>query len=161
MIKVLFVCLGNICRSPLAEAIFNHLVNEKGLEDHFLADSAGTSNYHIGEPPDERTFEVAERNRLTIDHLGRQIKKSDFEQFDYVLAMDSANYADIMSFRKREGLENYNKPLIIKMRKFEDKNADLDVPDPYFGGRKGFDQVHDILYLSINNFIDYVVESID
>jgi protein-tyrosine phosphatase len=158
MIKVLFVCLGNICRSPLAEAIFNNIVRERGLEEKLSADSAGTSNYHVNEQPDERTFEVAEKNGLILNHLGRQIHKSDFEKFDYILAMDSANYAEIMAFRKRHSSALSEKPKIIKLRKFEDANADLNVPDPYFGGRKGFDQVYDIMYLSINNFLDFVVE---
>ncbi len=161
MIKVLFVCLGNICRSPLAEVVFNKIVKERGYENQLSSDSAGTSNYHIDECPDARTYEVAEKNGLQLDHLGRQIRKSDFQEFDYILAMDNANYADIMAFRKKHFTEPREMPEIYKMRKFEGLQEIADVPDPYFGGSKGFDQVYDILYNSINGFLDFLEEKHD
>lgn len=155
MIKVLFVCLGNICRSPLAEAVFKKLVRERGLENHVMADSAGTSTYHLGEQPDERTFAVAEKNGLSLDHLGRQISQSDFREFDYILAMDNSNYRDILNFAKTHHVD-LRKDQVWKIRQFENEAADLDVPDPYFGGMRGFDQVHEILYRSINRFLDFM-----
>jgi len=157
MIKVLFVCLGNICRSPLAEAVFNHLAKQRGLQDRLSCDSAGTSTYHIGEPPDERTFEVAEKNGLTLNHLGRQIRADDFQEFDYILAMDESNYRDILQFAKNRGVK-LRDGRVVKLRKFENSGANLDVPDPYYGGMRGFDQVYDILNRSITGFLDYLEE---
>lgn len=157
MVKVLFVCLGNICRSPLAEATFNNLVKQRGLQGNLWSDSAGTSTYHLGEQPDERTFEVAEKNGLTLNHLGRQINANDFKEFDYILAMDESNYRDILQFAKNKGIQ-LRKDQVLKLRRFENSNADLDVPDPYFGGMKGFDQVYGILNRSISGFLDYIEE---
>lgn len=157
MVKVLFVCLGNICRSPLAEATFNNLVKQRGLQGNLWSDSAGTSTYHLGEQPDERTFEVAEKNGLALNHLGRQIKANDFKEFDYILAMDESNYRDILQFAKNKGIQ-LRKDQVLKLRRFENSNADLDVPDPYFGGMKGFDQVYGILNRSISGFLDYIEE---
>ena len=156
MVNILFVCLGNICRSPLAEAIFNQKVEERNLQDQLMADSAGTSNYHIDELPDERTYEIAQEHNLTLDHRGRQIDFSDFEKFDYILAMDRNNLEDILAFRNHAEVKN--QPEIFLMRKFEDNGADLDVPDPYFGGQQGFENVYRILDRTVDNFIDYLVE---
>ena len=86
MIKVLFVCLGNICRSPLAEAIFNQKIKNSGVEVHFKSDSAGTSDFHIGELPDERTLKCAELHKIPIKHRGRQVNRTDFRDFDYIIA---------------------------------------------------------------------------
>ncbi|MGK7396206.1 MAG: low molecular weight protein-tyrosine-phosphatase [Candidatus Cyclobacteriaceae bacterium M3_2C_046] len=157
MIKVLFVCLGNICRSPLAEAIFIKQIKERGWEKKFRVDSAGTSNYHIGDEPDQRTFEVAEKNGLTLDHLGRQIKIEDFRDYDYILAMDQSNYDDIMSY-KAYVAKGIQLPEIHLMRKFENDGSQKDVPDPYFGGSRGFQEVYDILERTIANFLDYLQE---
>ena len=156
MVKILFVCLGNICRSPLAEAIFNKKVKELNLEDQLKADSAGTSNYHIDELPDERTYEIAETHGLNLDHRGRQIDISDFDHFDYILAMDKNNLEDILSFQKHS--DAGNRPEIYLMRKFEDRDTDLDVPDPYFGGQQGFENVYRILDRTINNFIAFMID---
>ena len=94
--KILFVCLGNICRSPLAEAVFKHQISKKGLENHFFADSAGTANYHVGHSPDPRTIRNALKNGVSIDHRGRQFSAADFEKFDLILAMDASNFDNIM-----------------------------------------------------------------
>lgn len=152
--KILFVCLGNICRSPLAEAVFNHKIKEKRLEQFFEADSCGTSNYHIGQQPDERAVSNALKNGVVISHLGRQLCENDFEKFDYVIAMDKSNYDNILRLKK-------SKPHLRKvllMRSF-DPVATGDVPDPYFGGETGFQKVFEILDRSIENFIGHLQEN--
>lgn len=111
MIKVLFVCLGNICRSPLAEAIFNQKIKNMGLEKKFLCDSAGTSDFHIGELPDERTINCAFRYGLPISHRGRQINRTDFRDFDYIVAMDDNNMRSLnnlkaIQFRRKRDISN-------------------------------------------------------
>src|SRR5690554_2170206 len=95
MIKVLFICLGNICRSPLAEAVFNHKVREKKLDKSIQSDSCGTSNYHIGKSPDKRSILCAQNRGILIDHVGRQLRRADLEEFDYLLAMDQSNFDNI------------------------------------------------------------------
>lgn len=152
MTKVLFVCLGNICRSPLAEAIFNHKVRESGLTDNFMADSSGTSNYHIGEPPDERTMRNALKNGVTIKHAGRQLKAADLEVYDYVFAMDNNNYDTIL--RLSNGI--VPKANIRLIRDFDPLMKGGEVPDPYFGGERGFQEVFEMLDRSIENLITHL-----
>lgn len=147
--KVLFVCLGNICRSPLAEAIFKHKLKERGLVSQFEADSCGTSNYHIGGNPDPRTIANAKKNGVSIDHCGRQLSIADIEDFDYILAMDSSNFRNIHLVLKDEK----HKPKIQMMRDY-DPQGKGDVPDPYYGGEKGFQEVFDILDRSLDRFLD-------
>src|SRR6188768_3287743 len=95
-VKILFVCLGNICRSPLAEAIFKHKIKQKGWEQWVEADSCGTANYHIGDSPDPRTLANAKKNGVVIDHCGRQLSEEDLGDFDYILAMDNSNLNNIL-----------------------------------------------------------------
>lgn len=153
MIRVLFVCLGNICRSPLAEAVFNKLVEENGLQDKISSDSAGTSDYHIGEKPDQRSIDIALKNNLVIDHLGRQFSAQDFLDFDYIIAMDSSNEQNI-----RRLLEGQAHPHIYLMRKFDELPGDGEVPDPYWSGKDGFMFVHDILFRSCKNLLKFIIE---
>lgn len=151
-INVLFVCLGNICRSPLAEALFKHKVNKRGWSKYFYADSCGTSNYHIGDPPDRRTMANARKNGIEINHRGRQLSRDDFNRFDYILAMDKENYADITALAR--GLSLNDK--LFLMRHFDPQASGTEVPDPYYGNEEGFQQVFDILDRSLEGFLDYL-----
>lgn len=153
-IKVLFVCLGNICRSPLAEGLFRHWVQEKALSSYFEIDSCGTAAYHIGEHPDARSVANAARNGLHYDHLGRQFEPQDFMHFDYILPMDDSNYEDIMALSPVSP-----KAKVLKMRHFDKEAPDEDVPDPYHGGEKGFQEVFDMLKRSTAALLEYICKT--
>lgn len=156
MIKVLFVCLGNICRSPLAEAIFNHKIQAMGLSRKFKSDSAGTSDYHIGELPDERSIQCAHRKGLKISHRGRQVNRTDFRDFDYIVAMDDSNQKNLQTLRDKYKFANKE---IYLMRDFVPGCEGLPVPDPYYGGEEGFDEIFQILDESIDNFLTKIQEA--
>jgi protein-tyrosine phosphatase len=151
-IKVLFVCLGNICRSPLAEAIFKDKVSKAGLSGFIDADSCGTSNYHIGGRPDPRTIANAQRNGVSIDHCGRQLTAKDLSHFDYILAMDNSNMKNIM---KLDGAVQFSHKISL-MREFDSQAKGADVPDPYFGGEGGFQEVFVMLDRTMENFLDHI-----
>jgi protein-tyrosine phosphatase len=153
-LKVLFVCLGNICRSPLGEGVFRHLVAAAGLADRFDIDSAGTSSYHIGDPPDERTTSVARARGVVLTGAARQVRARDLDDFDYVLAMDEQNLRNI---RKLAG--GSTRAEIRLLREFDPQaNGDLDVPDPYYGGARGFENVHDIVERSCIELLRHIRE---
>lgn len=152
MIKILFVCLGNICRSPLAEAIFNDKVSKKGFSDKMSSDSCGTANYHTGKLPDHRSVEIAEKNNIPIDHSARQFQVNDAKEFDYILAMDQSNYRNILHEI------SYKPDGLLLMRSFDLLGKDLDVPDPYYGGLDGFEDVYQILDRSIEKLIEFLIE---
>lgn len=156
MIKVLFVCLGNICRSPLAEAIFNHKIQAMGLSRKFKSDSAGTSDYHIGELPDDRSIQCAKRKGLAISHRGRQVNRTDFRDFDYIIAMDESNLRNLQALKKQY---NFSDKEIYLMRDFVPGSEGLSVPDPYYGGEEGFDEIFQILDESIDNFLAKIQET--
>lgn len=151
-IKVLFVCLGNICRSPLAEALFKDKVAKQGLHQHFEADSCGTSDYHIGEAPDERTLLNALQNGIDISHRGRQLTEEDLENFDYIFAMDQSNYHNILRLPNAA----LHRSKISLMRSFDPLGKNQDVPDPYFGGARGFQEVYEILNRSTQSLLEHL-----
>jgi protein-tyrosine phosphatase len=141
MVKVLFVCMGNICRSPTAEGVFTKLVSEEGLHELIEVDSAGTHAYHVGDPPDPRAQRSALARDIVISHLrARRAVSDDFESFDYILAMDEDNYKNLAGICP-PGLEH-------KLHLFLDFASHLEsreVPDPYYGGAKGFERVLDMV----------------
>ena len=150
MIKVLFVCLGNICRSPLAEAIFKKKLQNEGLEGKIHADSAGTANYHVGENPDPRTIEIARKHGVPVNHKGQQFKKHHYDEFDYLLAMDHSNYHNMTI---EMGMDSDK---LILMRDFDSDGNGQDVPDPWYGGMNGFEDVYQILDRSLDEFLEFV-----
>jgi len=153
--NILFVCLGNICRSPLAEGIFQQLVKNAGLEKEIYIDSAGTGNYHIGELADPRTRETSLKYDIELTHCARQLKSSDFSSFDYILAMDKSNLKNIELLN--DGKANLEGKLFL-MRRFDPGHEGKDVPDPYFGGMEGFEEVHFILSRTMKHFLNMIVE---
>ncbi len=156
MIKVLFVCLGNICRSPLAEAIFNAKVKESKLPSSFKSDSAGTSDFHIGELPDERTILTGKKYNLEIKHRGRQVNRTDFRDFDYIIAMDDNNLRNLHNMKTRFGFPDKD---IYLMRDFVPGCEGMSVPDPYYGGEEGFEEIYEILNVALDNFLAKVKET--
>ena len=137
-IKILMVCLGNICRSPLAEGI----LAAKLSKEKFTVDSAGTGSWHIGHSPDERSIAVAKKNGIDINsQKGRQFSAADFDDFDYIFVMDNSNYSTVMALAKNE--EQQNKVHLILNEMFPNEN--VDVPDPYFGLPNGFNLVYKML----------------
>ena len=156
MVKVLFVCLGNICRSPVAEAIFNNQIKESQLEQQFWADSAGTASYHIGESPDNRSVSNALNNNIEVQHRARQFTSHDFDLFDYILAMDRNNLRHVKDMAEECNNSHHG---IFLFRSFQETGNELDVPDPYFGGNQGFQQVFDILQDSNQQFIKYLLDN--
>jgi protein-tyrosine phosphatase len=138
MNKILMVCLGNICRSPLAEGI----LKSKLSKQHFIIDSAGTANYHIGNPPDKRSVEVAKKYGLDISNLkGRQFGISDFDNFDWIYVMDESNYNNVIKLARTE--EDIAKVKFILNEIHPNQN--YAVPDPYYGGDEGFENVYNML----------------
>ena len=154
-ISVLFVCLGNICRSPAAEAIFQSLINDKGISNQFIVDSAGTGNWHVGKKADSRMRFAAKQRNINIISNARQIREDDFLKFKYILVMDNSNFNNVLDFKNRVKGSDFAR--ILKIQDFSSIFAEKEVPDPYFGGDAGFDHVLDILEDSVSCFLEDII----
>lgn len=141
MIRVLFVCLGNICRSPTAQGVFEQVIAEAGWSERIQVDSAGTHAYHAGEPPDRRAqMEAAQRGIDLSRQRARAITEADFHEFDWIVAMDSSNYSILASRCPPERRER-----VVRLLDFAPHLGETDVPDPYYGGQHGFSRVLDLV----------------
>lgn len=149
----MFVCLGNICRSPLAEAIFRKKVKDKGLADLFEIQSSGTASYHIGQDADERAKAVAAKHDTPMDHTAQQFNAKKFSHFDYILAMDDANYTDL-----RKLLDPYGTLNLYKMGYFDDWKSNSDICDPYYGDKEGFEAIYKQLESYCDALLKYIIK---
>lgn len=147
--KICFVCLGNICRSPTAEGIFQHLINERGLEDFFEVDSAGTSAYHIGESANSKSQRTAQKHGITLHSKAGQFQQSDLDYYDLILAMDNENLSNV-----KQMASGNHEDKIGRMRDFDPRPGDGEVPDPYYGGPEGFENVFQIVKRSCQQLLD-------
>jgi protein-tyrosine phosphatase len=144
MTRLLFVCMGNICRSPTAEGVMRHLLREEGLEDEITIDSAGTGAWHVGNPPDRRATAAAAARGIVLEGAARQVRPSDFDDYDLLLVADRENLADLRAIAPGEAA----RAKVRLLREFDPASEgapDLDVPDPYYGGPDGFEDVLDLV----------------
>jgi protein-tyrosine phosphatase len=151
--RVLFVCLGNIIRSPLAENLFLHLASQAGLADKYTVDSAGTGSWHVGEPPDPRMRSTAAEHGVPVNGSARQFRVSDFDRFDLIVAMDLQNRADLTAMARHDG----DRAKIRLLREFDPQGGpQAAVPDPYYGGRAGFENTYQIVERSVRGLLEHL-----
>ena len=155
--SLLFVCLGNICRSPAAEGVFLHLLDQRGLNDQFIVDSAGTGGWHVGNPADRRMQAAANKRGIQLPSRARQISLDDLRTFDLVLTMDDANLAAVRSLADEAGSQAT--ATIQPMLSFSTAFSETEVPDPYYGGAAGFEHVLDLLEDACSNLLDDICPS--
>lgn len=155
--KVVFVCLGNICRSPTAEGIFIHKVKQAGLQNYFYIDSAGTAAYHVGEPANSKSQATANQHGINLPSKARKFDYADFEEFDLILAMDSENYKNISQLDRKSHFSDK----IKMMRAFDPQPQDGEVPDPYYGGQQGFENVFQVLDRSTETLLNELTPLIE
>jgi protein-tyrosine phosphatase len=151
-LRILFVCLGNICRSPTAEGTMRALVREAGLEDRVALDSAGTGAWHVGSAPDERATTAAARRGIVLTGTARRVRASDFDDFDLMIAMDSANLSELRALAS----DDRQRAKVRLLREFDpasDGSSELDVPDPYYGEGDGFERVLDMVEASCRGLL--------
>ena len=151
--RVMFVCLGNICRSPAAQAVFDSRLAARGLAGDIASESSGTCSYHVGQQSDTRMRETAKRYGIRIDHRSRQFTSSDFSRYDLILAMDRENHTDLLRMAGSDGDRRK-----VRMFRSFDPEGPGDVPDPYYGGPEGFDQVLLMLLRTCDIIIDRIQE---
>ncbi|KAJ1269620.1 hypothetical protein BS78_07G225400 [Paspalum vaginatum] len=158
---VLFVCLGNICRSPAAEAVFRSLVTKRGLDSKFHIDSAGTIGYHEGNKADSRMRAASKKRGIEVTSISRPIRPSDFRDFDLILAMDRQNYEDILNaferWRHKEPLPESAPNKVKLMCSYCKRHTESEVPDPYYGGPQGFEKVLDLLEDACESLLDGIM----
>ncbi|KAL6661991.1 hypothetical protein ACP70R_001375 [Stipagrostis hirtigluma subsp. patula] len=158
---VLFVCLGNICRSPAAEAVSRNLVSKRGLDSKFNIDSAGTIGYHEGNKADSRMRSASKKRGIDVTSISRPIRPSDFRDFDLILAMDRQNYEDILNayerWRHKEPLPDSAPKKVKLMCSYCKRHTESEVPDPYYGGPQGFEKVLDLLEDACESLLDSIV----
>ena len=153
VVEISFVCLGNICRSPLAQGVFQDLVNQKKLEQKIIVTSAGTGGWHIGDLPDERMRRTAQSKGIQLESRARQFQSADFNRFNLVLAMDHSNLARLEEIAP----SNISPEKLMLFRSFDPEcNGDQDVPDPYYGGAKGFEEVYSMVKRTCPPLLDYI-----
>ncbi len=153
-VRVLFVCLGNICRSPLAEALFRAHAQTAGVANHFEVASSGTGNWHVGSAADPRTVAEAERNGISLaDHAARQVTDADLAYYDHVLAMDKQNLSDLLAL----DMDDAHGHKVRLLREFDSDPGDFSVPDPYYGGSDGFAHVQSIVDRSTRRLLDGLI----
>ena len=144
--RVLFVCLGNICRSPAAEGVFLHLLAQEGLEDRFVVDSAGTGGWHVGQPADRRMRSAAERRGIHLPSRARQLDADDLSSFDHILTMDAANLAAVQRLAQHVKAGGASRLAVVEpLVRYCQRGTPGEVPDPYYGGEQGFELVLDLL----------------
>lgn len=153
--KLVFICLGNICRSPTAEGIFMDLIKKRGLEAYFEVDSAGTSGYHIGVRADPRSRDTAEKHGINLVTLARKFEVSDLDYFDLIIPMDHKNYSDIRYISSSP--TQIHKVILLRKFDAEVVASHYDVPDPYYGGDRGFEEVFSMIKRSCINLLDELV----
>ncbi|TDB68782.1 low molecular weight protein-tyrosine-phosphatase [Arundinibacter roseus] len=159
MIHVLFVCLGNICRSPVAEGVFRKLVEDAGLSDAIQCDSAGTASYHIGNLPDRRMRQVAAQNGIQLIHKSRKLNGDDFYTFDYILAMDEINFDDIRNQSYRSSGFFYPEDRLFLYREFDPvQDGSSDVPDPYYEDISVFEDVFRMVERCGVQFLEFLIQ---
>ena len=154
-VRILFVCLGNVCRSPLAEGVLRHLAQRKALPKHLQIDSAGTCDYHEGEEPDPRARDVAEAHGVRLKGRARAVAPEDFDDFDLIVAMDLENREELLAVCPRK-----HRRKVSMLRTFEDRRAPPDVPDPYYGGPGGFEKVYLIIERNCVSLLDEVAKGL-
>ena len=147
--KILFVCTGNICRSPLAHAVFAQIVEQDGIGLQFLLESAGTHGYHIGEDADPRMRETAARHGYAFSHPARQVRASDLEEYDLIFAMDRGHYRHLRAMTTDD-----SQLAKIRMYRDFDPEGSGDVPDPYYGGQRGFEEVFDMVLRTSRSILE-------
>lgn len=155
--KLVFVCLGNICRSPTAEGLFIHKVKQNELENYFYIDSAGTAAYHVGESANSKSQATANKHGIHLPSKARQFEYADLEEFDLILPMDAENYKNIRHLDRKDRFNDK----IIMMRDFDPEPGDGNVPDPYYGGQQGFENVFQVLDRSCEALLNQLIPNIE
>ncbi|WP_281615845.1 low molecular weight protein-tyrosine-phosphatase [Flammeovirga sp. SubArs3] len=154
-INIIFVCLGNICRSPLADGLMHHIVQEKGLSDYFNIDSAGTYAGHAGERADSRMRQTANSHGVELLSRARQFTTEDFDIFNHIVVMDDSNYQNVIRLAKSDE----EKEKVFKLRSYDNNKSNSDVDDPYYGGIEGFENCYQVVLESVNNLLENLINN--